>query len=62
MNKGPLNKLVSFKELSLIIGRSESALRYHHRMGRFRAAAKLGSRVLFDPNEVLLQLKRKVPR
>jgi predicted DNA-binding transcriptional regulator AlpA len=56
------HKLISFKELSQIIGCSENSVRYHYRMGRFKAAAKLGKRVLFDANEVLAQLKRDLPR
>ncbi len=57
-------RLVGFKELSQILGRSENSLRYHFRMGRFIAAARFGRSYSFDPNEVLKQLQRgiKQPR
>lgn len=51
-------KLVRLKELSFILGRSESSLRYHFRLGRFKPAAKLGRSYSFDPEEVLKQLRR----
>jgi hypothetical protein len=55
-------RLVEFKELSQILGRSENSLRYHFRMGRFTATAKFGRSYSFDPDEVLKQLQRGIKR
>lgn len=50
--------LVSLKQLSVILGRSESSLRYHLRMGRINPTVKFGRVYSFDPEEVLKQLQR----
>jgi predicted DNA-binding transcriptional regulator AlpA len=51
-------KLVNLKELSRIVGRSESSLRYHIRKGRIQPSAKFGRSPSFDSEEVMRQLKR----
>lgn len=51
-------KLVSFKQLSLILGKSESSLRYHMRMGRITPCSGLGRCKVFDVEEVLREIKR----
>ncbi len=55
-------KLISLKELSVVLGKSENSIRYHIRMGRIRPAARFGRVYGFDPDEVLRQLKRDVVR
>lgn len=52
-------KLVSLKELSVILGKSESSIRYHIRMGRIVPTIKLGKNYSFDANEVVQRLKQK---
>lgn len=51
--------LVSLKELSVILGKSESSIRYHIRMGRIVPTIKLGKNYSFDANEVIQRLKQK---
>lgn len=53
-------KLVNFKDLSKLFGRSENSLRYHFKKGRFTASAKFGRSYSFAPNEVLKQLQRGI--
>lgn len=53
-------KLVSLRSLASLLGKSESSLRYHLRMGRITPAAKFGRTYSFDPEDVLRQLKRGV--
>lgn len=53
-------KLVSLKELSCLLGRSENALRYHMRMGRIKPAIKLGRVYSFDPEQVMKELQRSI--
>lgn len=55
-------KLVSLKELSILLGRSEHSLRFHIRKGRITPAAKFGRSYSFDPDEVLRQLQKGVKR
>lgn len=55
-----MSKLVTIKELSIILGKSESSLRYHIKMGRIKPTIKLGRSMSFDPGEVLKQLQRGI--
>lgn len=55
-------KLVSLKELSHVLGRSENALRYHVRMGRIRPSAKFGRVYSFDPEQVMKDLQRDIKK
>lgn len=52
-------KLVSLKELSIILGKSESSVRYHMRMGRIVPTIKLGKNYIFNPVEVIQRLKQQ---
>lgn len=55
-----MNKYMSMKELSEMLGLTENSLRYHFRMGRIRPSLKVGSRLLFDPADVVRQLQRDI--
>lgn len=51
------NKLVSFDHLREMLGVSKGSLRHHIRMGRI-TPIRLGKRLLFQPEEVLKELKK----
>lgn len=51
-------KLVTLKELSQILGKSEASIRYHYRMGRILPSARFGRVYSFNPAEVMKQLQR----
>lgn len=51
-------KLVSLRELSQILGKSESSIRYHVRMKRILPHGKLGRNYCFDINEVMKQIRK----
>lgn len=53
-------KLISLKELAKLLGKSESSLRYHQKMGRITAIAKFGRCYSFDPEQVLKQLSKGI--
>lgn len=55
-------RLLNIGELSLLLGRSENSLRYHIRMGRIKPTAKFGRCYSFDPDDVLKQLQKNLPR
>jgi predicted site-specific integrase-resolvase len=57
-----MSKYLSLKELGLLLGLSENSLRYHLRMGRIKPSLKLGTRMLFDVDEVICQLQRDIRR
>ncbi len=57
-----MKSFVPLKELCIILGKSENSLRYHLRKGRIKPTLKLGRHMLFDPEQVLRQLQRGVPK
>lgn len=48
---------ISLKELSALLGLSQSAIRFHVRRGRI-TPTKLGRRLLFNRDEILKELKK----
>jgi predicted HTH domain antitoxin len=52
--------LISLKQLSKFLGKSENSIRFHIKMGRIKPSGKLGRCYLFNPKDVLAQLKRDV--
>lgn len=56
------SKLITFKELSIFLGRSEDSLRYHFKKGRFTASAKFGRSYAFVLDDVLKQLQRGIKK
>ena len=55
-----MSKFISLKELAIKLGKSESSIRYHIRMGRIKPEIKLGRSMLFDLDKVISQLKRRI--
>lgn len=53
--------IVSLKELSKLLGKSEASIRYHIRMGRITPTLLYGRVMAFDPDGVLRQLQRGIP-
>jgi hypothetical protein len=52
--------LISLKQLCKFLGKSENSVRFHIKMGRIKPSGKLGRCYLFNPKDVLVQLKRDV--
>ena len=52
--------LVTIKELSKILGKSENSIRYHIRMGRIKPKLKFGRSMSFEVEDVLRQLQRGI--
>ena len=50
-------KLISIRALSILMGLSESSLRWHIRQGRLRPY-RLGRKILFYTDEVMKDLKK----
>lgn len=55
-------RLLSLKELSQILGRSENSIRYHIKMGRIQPTVRLGRTYSFDPDDVMRQLQKGLKR
>ncbi len=53
-------KLLSLKELSCALGKSEESIRYHIRRGRIAPTGRLGRVYVFNLESVLKQLQRGV--
>lgn len=49
-------RLINIKELSIMLGLSQSAIRYHVRCGRITPIRTLGRRLLFDAQKVRVEI------
>ena len=51
--------MVDAKRLAETLGTTVDAIRYHIKMGRIEPTARLGRKMLFDPEDVIERLKRQ---
>lgn len=54
-------KLLTLKDLSTALGKSENSIRYHLKMGRIKPTVRFGRVYGFNLEQVMLQLKKAVP-
>lgn len=55
-------KIISIKELAVILGKTESSIRYHIRMGRIKPTVRFGRSYGFDPEQVVKDLQKGLIR
>ena len=62
MDQSNAKAYLSLKKLAAFLGKSESSIRYHIRVGRIVPTLKYGRAMSFDTDEVIKQLQRGIRR